>query len=263
MMKPVVSIIIPCYKSEATVEETLKSVLEQKFESWEALIINDGSPDNIESIALKWTDKDERFKYYKKENGGLGSARNYGIERALGEYILPLDSDNKIRPLFVKSAVHIFEGKTEIGVVYGDAMKFGAVNELWEIGEFDILKMLHHNYIDACCLLRKSIFDKLGLYDENIPYQGHEDWELWLRIIKSKFQFYYHKKISFDYRVTNDSMIRSFNREMLFDNELYIKKKHSELYQKFYSKLYYKYLALHIQTSNSVLFKLERKFRKL
>lgn len=263
MMNPILSIIIPCYKSEATVEETLQSVLEQKFESWEALIINDGSPDNIESIALKWTEKDERFKYYKKENGGLGSARNYGIERALGEYILPLDSDNKIRPLFVTDAIQIFDRNAEIGVVYGDAMQFGAVNELWEVGDFDIIKMLHHNYIDACCLLRKSIFEELGLYDQKIPYQGHEDWEFWLRIMKSKFQFYYLKKIVFDYRVTDDSMIRSFSREMLFENEQYIKKKHCDLYQKFYSKLYYKYEALCKETSRSFLFRLERKLRKL
>ena len=67
-MKPLLSIVIPCYKSEFTLQETLESVVNQDFDSWEALIINDGSPDNLETIALKWVQKDTRFKYFKKEN---------------------------------------------------------------------------------------------------------------------------------------------------------------------------------------------------
>ena len=108
-MNPILSIIIPCYNSQNTLEETLMSVLEQDFQNWEAILINDGSPDNLEDIALKWVEKDARFKYFKKENGGLGSARNYGINKAKGNYILPLDSDNTIGKSFAQRAITIFE----------------------------------------------------------------------------------------------------------------------------------------------------------
>lgn len=80
-MSTKLSIIIPCYNSESTLETTLKSVLNQEFQEWEAIMVNDGSPDNLEAIALKYVQKDTRFIYFKKENGGLGSARNYGIKK--------------------------------------------------------------------------------------------------------------------------------------------------------------------------------------
>ncbi len=263
-MNPVVSIIIPCYNSESTVEETLRSVLDQTFDSWEALIINDGSPDNIEDIALKWAEKDKRFKYHKKENGGLGSARNYGIEKAIGEFIVPLDSDNKIRPKFVENGVQILRKYEEVGVLYGDAMKFGDINERWNVGEFDILKILNHNYIDACSLIRRAVFDKVGFYDEKMPYQGHEDWEFWLRVTKNCFQFYYLKEIAFDYRTSPNSMIRSFNNEMVSKNEMYIKTKHSDLYIEYYSVLYHKYKVLKKQVlENKSLRRILRKYLKI
>ncbi|MGB1307999.1 MAG: glycosyltransferase family 2 protein [Oceanihabitans sp.] len=241
-MNPMVSIIIPCYNSETTLEDTLVSVFNQNFQDWEVIMVNDGSPDNLEEVALKWTNKDKRFKYYKKENGGLGSARNYGIQKAKGNYILPLDSDNKIRPDFVKKAIIVFEKDNSIGVVYGNAMRFGDVNEEWIIGDFDAFKMLSHNYIDACALFRKSLLETIGGYEESLPHQGHEDWELWLRVMKTRYKFYYLNETTFDYRVLENSMINSFNKEMINLNVAYIKNKHSDLYIKYYTNLYKQYV---------------------
>lgn len=229
-MKPKVSIIIPCYKTEKTLSETLQSVLDQNFNEWEALIINDGSPDNLEAIAIEWAHKDARFKYFKKENGGLGSARNYGISHAAGEFILPLDSDNKIRPNFVKNALKVFKTKSEVGVVYGDAMRFGEENSIWNVGDFDVHRILEHNYIDACAIIRKSVFDLVGYYDCNMPFQGHEDWDFWLSVVASPYEFCYLKEITFDYRVSKNSMINSFNSVMLNKNIEFIRKKHYNSY---------------------------------
>ena len=80
-MNPIISIIIPCYNSEATLVSTLNSVIEQKFQDWEALIINDGSTDYTEKIALEWVNTDNRFKYFSKKNEGLGKTRNFGINK--------------------------------------------------------------------------------------------------------------------------------------------------------------------------------------
>lgn len=233
-----ISFIIPCYNSEKFLNETLLSVSEQNFSDWEAIIINDGSIDATENIAKTWVDRDNRFKYYSKKNEGLGKTRNYGIARANGIYILPLDSDNVLRKDFIVEAVNVFERNSHIGVVYGDANYIGEKKGLWRVGEFNSRKMLYHNYIDACALIRKRLFDLLGGYDEHLPYQGHEDWEFWLRVIKSDYRFYYLKKVSFDYRVTNDSMIRSFTVPMLEKNMNYIRAKHSELLAKEYCELY-------------------------
>lgn len=238
-MKTILSIIVPCYKSEDTLEETLHSILEQESQNWEVIIVNDGSPDNVEEIALKWVSRDFRFKYFKKTNGGLGSARNYGIQKSVGDYILPLDSDNKIEKHFVKTAINLLENDKKIGVVYGDAMYFGEKEGLWKVGVFNKYKLLYSNYIDACAVIRKTVFEDLGNYDEKMPFQGNEDWEFWLRILHSGFTFFYLEKVTFHYRVTSTSMIRSFNQEMFTKNISYIKNKHSILYIHGLTELYF------------------------
>ncbi|MCR9183589.1 MAG: glycosyltransferase, partial [Flavobacteriaceae bacterium] len=186
----------------------------------------------------EWVTKDDRFRYYKKENGGLGDARNFGIEKAKGIYILPLDSDNKIRPDFAVKAISKMEISLSIGVVYGDAQYFGEKTGKWKVGEFDKYRMLEHNYIDACAIIRKSVFDIVGKYDTNLPYQGHEDWDFWLSCIENRIEFNYLEEITFDYRVTSNSMIKGFDKEMMKENILYIKKKHFSMYINAFSLIF-------------------------
>lgn len=87
MTNPLISVIVPCYNQAQYLDECLQSVVEQTYPNWECIIVNDGSPDNTEEIALQWTEKDSRFIYIKKENGGLSSARNAGLEIAKGKWI--------------------------------------------------------------------------------------------------------------------------------------------------------------------------------
>lgn len=239
-MNPKLSIIIPCYNSEKTLEETLESVLVQDFQEWEAIIINDGSPGNAEEIAKKWINRDSRFKYLKKENGGLASARNLGIKKSIGDYILPLDSDNKIRKTFCKKAIEIFENKENVGVVYGDAKYFGEKTGLWKVGSFDINRLLYSNYIDACAVVRKKVYHSVGFYDDKLPYQGHEDWEFWLKMVSSKIIFFYLEEITFDYRVSEDSMINTFDKKMFNENYEYIRSKYRDLYIHGFNELFEK-----------------------
>ncbi len=91
------SIIVPVYNVEKYLEKCLESILNQTFKDFEAIIVNDGSTDNSQEIIDKYVNKDQKiFKSFKKENGGLSDARNFGIERAKGEYIVFLDSDDYI-----------------------------------------------------------------------------------------------------------------------------------------------------------------------
>ena len=79
-MKPLISVIVPCYKQVQYLDECLQSVLDQKYQNWECIVVNDGSPDRTEEVAKKWVKKDGRFRYIYKENGGLSSARNVGCK---------------------------------------------------------------------------------------------------------------------------------------------------------------------------------------
>lgn len=225
-----ISIIIPCYNSEVTLENTLLSVVEQDWEDWEVVIVNDGSTDTTEEIALKWVNRDTRFRYFSKKNEGLGKARNYGIERAKGIFILPLDSDNLVEKSFCSAALQVFKSNNKISVVHGHAEFIGEKNGIWNIKSFDLESIMIDNYIDACAIFRKSIWAEVGGYDENMPFQGFEDWEFWLAIGSRNYCFHHLDTVTFKYFVSNCSMIRSFTNPMEIANRDYIVKKYSKLY---------------------------------
>lgn len=94
MEKQLISVIVPIYNVENYLRQCLDSVLGQTFTNFEVLLVNDGSSDSSGDICREYVEKDSRFHYFEKENGGLSDARNYGIERAQGEYLTFIDSDD-------------------------------------------------------------------------------------------------------------------------------------------------------------------------
>lgn len=232
------SIIIPCFNSETTLETTLESVFNQDFQDWEAIIVNDGSTDMTNEIALKWVEKDSRFIYYDKQNEGLPKTRNFAISKSKGIYILPLDSDNQLMCDFTIDAITVFERNKEIGVVYGDAEFFGLKKGLWKVDKYDFEKMLIYNYIDACAIYKKTLWARVGGYDENLPHNGLEDWELWLAFGTLNVDFFHLQKITFKYFVAENSMIKTFTKDMSIDTNEYMIKKYSKEYRYYFCKFY-------------------------
>ena len=88
------SVIVPVYNVEKYIEKCIQSLLDQTYHKFEALIIDDGSVDRSIEIAKQLVKDDPRFLFFKKENGGLSSARNCGLDHATGDYIALLDSDH-------------------------------------------------------------------------------------------------------------------------------------------------------------------------
>ena len=91
-----VSIIVPVYKAEAYLPGCLGSIQAQTFANWECILVDDGSPDSSGLICDEFSRKDSRFKTYHKSNGGVSSARNMGLEKASGKYVMFVDSDDEI-----------------------------------------------------------------------------------------------------------------------------------------------------------------------
>lgn len=98
MKRPVFSIIVPVYNVEKYIKKCLDSIHSQSFGDFEVIIVNDGSPDNSQVIIDRFVEKDHRMKSYQKPNGGLSDARNFGVTKATGEYLLFVDSDDFIDP---------------------------------------------------------------------------------------------------------------------------------------------------------------------
>lgn len=96
MENELISIIVPIFNVENYLRECLDSIHHQTYENFECLLIDDGSPDNSAEICREYVAKDSRFRYFKKENGGLSTARNFGIEVANGDFVVFVDGDDII-----------------------------------------------------------------------------------------------------------------------------------------------------------------------
>lgn len=107
MKNQLISIIIPVYNVELCLRKCLLSVLEQSYNNWEAIVVDDGSTDDSPQICDEFASKDQRFKIIHKENGGVAMARNVGLEIAKGEYITFLDSDDFLHQNFLSTLLEL------------------------------------------------------------------------------------------------------------------------------------------------------------
>jgi glycosyltransferase involved in cell wall biosynthesis len=227
-----VSVVIPCYNQGEFILEAISSVESCQEAVYEIVIVNDGSTEPLTKKVLQYL-KDNGYWVIDQSNQGLARARNKGISKARGRYILPLDSDNKIRPEYLTKSIEILDKSPEIGVVYGDVQLFDRRKDILPVPDFDINKLAMGNYIDACAVLRKQVWLDCGGYDDKIPDKlGYEDWDLWLGAAAKGWKFYHIPEVMFDYRVREDSMVSLCripeNHEKLVR---YISTKHLDIYK--------------------------------
>jgi len=190
---PLVSVIIPTYNRAHLLGRAIQSVLNQTYQDFELIIVDDASSDNTEEVVKSF--HDDRIKYIRHdENKGAGAARNTGIKAARGEYIAFQDDDDKWLPNKLEKQVKVLEDSPpEIGVVYTDFQRFDKKSEnkpkmvkVMRISGDIHGALLEDNFIGTpTVLVKKQCFEKVGMFDEELPQL--EDWELWIRISK-----YYH-----------------------------------------------------------------------
>ncbi len=112
-MKNLVSIIIPCYNKAVFLVETLQSVLNQTYTHWECILVDDGSTDDTAVIAKNYCKKDTRFRYFLKKNEGVSTARNFGIEKSKGDFIIFLDADDILADFSLLKRLEYFNQNPE------------------------------------------------------------------------------------------------------------------------------------------------------
>lgn len=225
-MEKLVSIIIPCYNHGAFIREAIESISYSNSDELEIIIVNDGSTD-AHTISVLNQLSEEGFNVINQTNQGLGKTRNNGIKQAKGKYILPLDADNKILPVYLEKGIEILQVNNQISVVYGDPILFGDKHGLAPVGAYNLQRLMTGNYIDACAIFRKSAWEQVGGYDENMPFMGVEDWEFWLNLSFHGHKFYHLAEPSYYYRVANQSMIKKDTSPNFNELRFYIEKKHA------------------------------------
>ncbi|MEW6517687.1 MAG: glycosyltransferase family A protein [candidate division FCPU426 bacterium] len=179
---PLVSVIIPCYNDGLYLDEAVASVLNQTYPRMEIIVVDDGSTDRATCRLLKQYQR-PHTTVFRIVHGGPARARNAGIARARGEYILPLDADDKIAPAYVKKAVEVMERDKGVGIVYCRARLFGAREEEWILPDYSFEKMLFDNVIFNSALYRKKSWKRAGGYNANMT-DGMEDYDFWLSLLE-------------------------------------------------------------------------------
>ena len=117
MENELISIIVPIYNVENYLRQCLDSIVSQTYQNFECLLINDGSSDNSADICREYIEKDSSFRYFEKENVGVSSARNLGIERSKGQYITFIDSDDWVDSEYLEVLYRaLIEEKADIAI---------------------------------------------------------------------------------------------------------------------------------------------------
>lgn len=227
---PKVSVIIPCYNQGQYIEECVNSVLDQTFQDFEIVIVNDGSTDAQTNTNLKNFNK-PKTKIIHTENKGVSAARNTAIHNSSGEYILPLDADDKIEKAYLEKAVPVLDANENIGIVYCDIQLFGNTENILNMPAFEIRKFLIKNSIHVSGMFRKSDYDKTKGYDEQMK-SGLEDWEFWISLIKSGVNVHKIKEPLLLYRRYETSRQALLGKDNYKNTELrnYIAHKHLNYY---------------------------------
>ena len=216
-----VSVIIPAYNQGHYLGEAVQSVLNQSYQDFELIIIDDGSTDNTRQVAKSFSDA--RIRYTYQENSGLSAARNTGIRHATGSFVTFLDSDDLFLAEKLNLLVAALENKpsdlasaTSIGFVAGQAILIDANSRRLDkmVGTKlpdDNLQLLLGNPLHVgSVLVRRSWLDKVGPFDESL--RACEDWDMWLRLAKAGCRMGWVARPVSLYRIHGQQMTRQAKR---------------------------------------------------
>ena len=211
-----VSVIIPAYNDAATIERTISSVLNQTYSNLEALVVDDGSTDETALLVQRMAGVDSRIKLLQKANGGLVSARNYGIAHAGGEFIAPIDADDIWYPEKIKKQVAVMQDRgDQVGLVYCWSRAIDAQDRvLWDVSPCSLrgnvyAALIIRNFLPSGApLVRRRCVEEVGGYDATLSSRGAnccEDLKFNLDIAE-RFDFDLVPEFLFSYRVRAGSM---------------------------------------------------------
>lgn len=215
---PTVSVIIPTHNRAALIGGAIQSVLDQTYQDFEIIVVDDGSTDNTQETLEPFQ---SRIRYFHQENQGPSSARNTGIKRAEGKYIAFLDSDDLWLPSKLHKQMTVFHASPgDLGVVYCGVYYVDRQTEVtikttipnYKGNVFDVIINKGSGPTTSASVVKKECFEKVGMFDETLV--SYEDTDLWLRIS----QYY-----TFDY--VEECLVRFLrnHRQLTTDGESFLR----------------------------------------
>lgn len=177
---PLISVVIPYYNRMDTIDDTLASLSAQTYKAFEVILVDDGSTEeaSIRKLQeLSWNSLKHQLIHQK--NQGVANARNTGIAKARGKYIICLDSDDLLEPTYIEKCLLVLESRPDVAVVTTHQYMFGVINELFRKSPFDPARLYHDNMIITAAAFTKEAWSESGGYKSGI---GYEDWEYWISL---------------------------------------------------------------------------------
>ena len=254
-----ISVIIPVYNVENYLEQCLNSIKNQTYKNFEVIIVNDGSKDNTEVICKRFSEDDSRFRYFSKENGGVSSARNFGLDNAQGNYITFIDADdwvvsNHLEILMdaiiknnceiaISSYMEFIENRAEFLInIYTNQGKhllnFGKMNREKFLTDLPKLLSINNSFSCAVSKLFHSRLVENIRFDTNIIYA--EDLDFYFKLYLKANDFVFVNAETYIYRQHDNSTTSGFTQI------------HAEQELTVYKKMYDVALEIGIPTVNYV-----------
>lgn len=204
IVNPLISVIVPVYKVEEYIKTCLNSLLNQSYINWEAILVDDGSPDRSGRICDEYAANDKRFKVIHKRNGGLSSARNVAMDYIHGDYVFFLDSDDFLHKKAFQSLINLaIKHNADIvqcGFLYGIETKFPETSQPEKISIYNnrsIFTTFKAKIITPGKLYRKNITNDIKF---PIGFLNEDDFTVWKYYYKAKIivisnqQYYYYTR---------------------------------------------------------------------
>lgn len=232
-----ISVIIPTHNRCDLLPRAIKSVQDQTFKDLEIIVVSDGSTDDTDEVMKKLAEEDPRINYISYHPGRNGNyARNTGIKASKGEYIAFLDDDDEWLPTKLEEQLKVMESDEKIGLVYTGTHSIYADDGI-EYDSFPKLhgdmskQVLYSNFAGSTTtvMLRKSILDSAGLFDEKLP--AMQDYDLWIRICQIAKVGVVSTPLVNYYNYNNSGQI-SANFEKYEYSYAYVNKKYEDLFKK-------------------------------
>jgi glycosyltransferase involved in cell wall biosynthesis len=198
-------VVIPCYNQAHFLSEAIQSVLSQSYIDFEVIVVDDGSKDDTKEVASAFASEDSRVRLVSEHNRGLAGARNRGLAESGGEYVVFLDSDDRLLEEALEVGVGELEAHPKCAFVSGHYRPIGADGETYAVprqarvdGDH-YLALLRDNYISmpASVMYRRWVFGEVGGFDGSVDAAA--DWDLYLRVAR-RFQIHHHGRVVADYR---------------------------------------------------------------
>jgi teichuronic acid biosynthesis glycosyltransferase TuaG len=208
-IEPKVSIVIPTYNHADYLCKALESVINQTYTDWEAIVVNNYSEDNTEEIVQSFND--ERIQLVNFHNNGIiASSRNHALQLAKGEFIAFLDSDDEWFPEKLENCISLMDGKLENAVCHAErwlgvnGYKRDVLYGPESRATYRSLLFKGNTISTSAVVVRRSVLEDVGLFSEQPEMVTAEDYDLWIRIVKSGTNFVFIPTVLGIYRIHPD-----------------------------------------------------------